>query len=168
MDTIIDVNTGQVKVCRGNISLRSPAIGSCIVVAAYDSKTQTGGMAHIMLPHQAPQKAPIKTRYAHNAIVELRRQMIEEGVNPDDIEVCLIGGGNVLKKENDTICIPNIESATQILKEHNIPIRASVVGGTERKNAFVDITKGTISYTKGDGPKTVLWTATEASSARHQ
>lgn len=41
---IIDINTGEVKVAGSPTMLRSVAIGSCIVVAAYDYKKGIGLM----------------------------------------------------------------------------------------------------------------------------
>ncbi|MBC8379598.1 MAG: chemotaxis protein CheD [Planctomycetes bacterium] len=158
MDTIVDVNTGEVKVGR-KMHLRSLAIGSCIVVAAYDAETRVGGMAHIMLPKKAPKKSLNKTRYASDAIDELLRQMIEEGVSPENIEVSLVGAGNVLQKKDQTICDSNIQSTTQLLKENNLPAKASVLGGINRKSVFMDTEKGRVSYTEGDGPQTLLWQA---------
>ena len=158
MDTIIDVNTGEVKVGR-KVHLRSLAIGFCIVVAAYDAETRVGGMAHVMLPNEAPKTAHHKTRYASDGIHELLRQMTEEGASPESIEVSLVGAGNVLQKKEETICESNIQSTTQLLREYNLPVRASVLGGIHRKSVFMDTEKGTISYTEGDGAKTPLWQA---------
>ena len=64
MREIIDVNTGEVFVGNGTLTLRALAIGSCIVIAAYDLKTKNAGMAHIMLPDTAPEKFREKTKYA--------------------------------------------------------------------------------------------------------
>ena len=50
MKDFVDVNTGEVVVCRGKSTLRAFAMGSCIAVAAYDAAAQIAGMAHIMLP----------------------------------------------------------------------------------------------------------------------
>ncbi len=158
MDNIIHVNTGEVRVGR-KVRLRSLAIGSCIVIAAYDAETRVGGMAHVMLPEESPKTARHKTRYVYDGIHELLRQMIEEGVNPENIEVSLVGAGNVLQKTDDTICTSNIESATRLLRENNFPIRASVLGGIHRKSVFMDAEKGTILYTEGNGPETLLWKA---------
>ena len=156
---IIDVNTGEVKIASGPIMLRSVAIGSCIVVAALDSEKRVGGMAHIMLPGIAPSNSIDKTKYASNAINKLIGMLNGSGVEPDNIEVCLVGAGNVLRKENDTICQANIKSVTGILKEKSIPVKASVLGGTKRKSVCMDIENGCISYTEGDEKEKVLWKA---------
>jgi chemotaxis protein CheD len=157
MEEVIYVNTGEAKVSEGEAILRAIAIGSCIVVAALDSKQKVGAMAHVMLPGKAPQQFLEKTKYAFDAIEKMLDQMLEAGSNVDDIEVCLVGAGNVLEKENDTICDANIESVTSILKEKGICIKASVLGGTERKGVVLDTETGSISYTEGDEKEKTLW-----------
>jgi chemotaxis protein CheD len=160
MREIVDVNTGEVKVGGEKVVLRSIAIGSCIVIAAYDSEKKIGAMAHVMLPGSAPKKALERTRYAADAIEEMIYQMTGAGADKDNIEVCLVGGGNVLKKEDDTICRDNIKSTTQLLKEKHIPVRSAVLGGTERKGVFLDVRSGIVSYTEGDGKEQPLWKPT--------
>ena len=88
--------------------------------------------------------------------------MLEAGAGTDEIEVCLVGAGNVLQKSDDTICTANIESVTGILKEKNIPVMASVLGGTKRKGVFMDVENGSISYTEGDDPVKLLWQPSHA------
>ena len=156
---IVDVNTGEVKIATKGTILRSVAIGSCIAVAAINFKRKIGAMAHIMLPGNAPQHSLEKTKYAFDGIEQLLNQMFEVGTSTDDIEVCLVGGGNVLKKEYDTICEANIESITQILKGKNIPVMASVLGRTKRKSVFLDVENGCISYVEGDEKEKILWQA---------
>lgn len=153
---VIDVNTGQVKLSTDK-TLRSLAIGSCVVVAAYDSKLKTGALAHIMLPNKAPDKATEKTKYAADAIDDMLEKLYDAGVQKEDIEVCLVGGGNVLKKDDDTVCAENIKSTTQILKEKNLLIRASALGGTKRKSIFLEIETGCVFYAKGDHAEQLLW-----------
>jgi chemotaxis protein CheD len=157
MQKIFDVNTGQVAVTRGTVMLQAIAIGSCIAVAAYDSKTKNAGMSHIMLAGLAPEGNCEKTRYALNSIEHLFNQMIESGSVVGDIEVCLVGAGNFLRKKDDTICQSNIQSVTAILAGKNIPVRASILGGYERKSVFLDVQTGRISYSQGDGSVRLLW-----------
>lgn len=154
---IVDINTGEVKVATEGTILRSVAIGSCVAVAAIDFKRKIGAMAHIMLPGSALRHSLEKTKYAFDGIEQLLNQMFEAGANTDETEVCLVGGGNVLKKENDTICEANVESVTQILKEKNIPVMASVLGGTKRKSVCLDVENGRISFREGDETEKILW-----------
>jgi chemotaxis protein CheD len=154
---IIDVNTGEVKAAVEKGILRSVGIGSCVVVAAYNLRGKIGGMAHIMLPGIAPQQSLEKTKYAFDGIEQLLNQMFETGASTDEIGVCLVGAGNILQKKDDTICDANIESVTGILKEKNIPVMASAIGGTKRKSIFLDVENGCISYVEGDEKEKILW-----------
>ena len=160
MKEIVDVSTGEVKVGGKKIILRSTAIGSCIVIAAYDFNKRIGAMAHIMLPGSAPDKTQGKTKYAADAIDEMIYKLTQTGVKKCDIEVCLVGGGNVLKKKDDTVCKDNIESTTQLLEKKHIPVRDAVLGGTNRKGVFLDVGSGSIFYTEGDAKKKLLWKST--------
>jgi chemotaxis protein CheD len=157
MNEIIDINTGQIAVRRGQCVLRAMALGSCIAVAAYDSRNGIAGMAHIMLPDGTPQRGANDTRYAVYGIETLLERMIEAGCDPGAIEVCLIGAGNVLRDQRDSICRDNIRSVTAILQAKNIPIRASVLGGNERKGAYLDAETGRVTFTEGSGSEQVLW-----------
>ena len=166
MREIVDVNTGEIKIARGEITLRSIAIGSCVVVAAYDSIKKTGVMAHIMLPGSAPKNNDLgKTKYAVEAIGEMLNKMVESGSQESDIHACLVGAGNVLKKEDDTICRDNIESTTRLLKEKGIPVRAAVLGGVQRKGVFLDAESGRITYTEGDKQEKLLWKPTKSTDS---
>lgn len=153
----IEVSTGEVKVAYSGTTLSSVAIGSCIAVATLDLEGRIGAIAHVMLPGRSPENCLEKTKYAENAIDEMLNLIGNAGTKIKDIEVYLVGAGNVLKKDDDTICQSNVKSVTQILKEKNIPIRASVLGGTERKSVFIDIDNKRISYSEGDGAIKLLW-----------
>lgn len=161
MENIVNVSTGQVKVGRKGEILKSTAIGSCVVIAAYDSGKKIGVMAHVMLPERAPKSVHGEsTRYAADAIDQMIRIITAQGANLCDLGICLVGAGNVLKKQDDTVCKNNIDSITQLLKEKNIPVRAAVLGGTERKSISMDIESGSIYYTEGDKEEELLWKST--------
>ena len=158
MEKIVNVSTGEVKVGRKGAILKSTAIGSCVVIAAYDFEKNLGVMAHVMLPGRAPKNAYCEsTRYAADALDEMIRIITAQGANLCDLEACLVGAGNVLKKQDDTVCKNNIDSIIKLLKERNVPVRAAVLGGTERKSISMDIESGSVYYTEGDREEKMLW-----------
>lgn len=148
-------------VTRERIVLRALALGSCIGVSAYDPVKKIGGMAHVMLPDSAPDKAVEKTRYAANAIDEMIGRMIEMGARLSDIQVCLVGAGNVLERDDDTICQSNITSVRKILADKNLGVKASGLGGTQRRSVAIDVENGQVEYTEGDGERKLLWKTSE-------
>ena len=169
MKRIIDVHTGEVKAGGKDTILKSNAIGSCVAIAAYDSTKKVGVLAHVMLPGAAPEgKTFQRTRYAADAIGEMINRMTHlgtNGTNKDGIEVCLVGGGNVLKRKDDTISQQNIASVVELLNEERIKIRAKAVGGTERRSISLDVKNGTIHYTEGDAKENLLWKAAKENYA---
>ncbi|MEA3558296.1 MAG: chemotaxis protein CheD [Candidatus Thermoplasmatota archaeon] len=155
---VIDVNTGEVKAGTNETILRSNAIGSCIVIVAYDPVKKMGGLAHVMVPGTAPDgKKTRRTIYAADAVEELMNRMIELGVAKEDIETCLVGGGNVLERNDDTISEDNINSVIGILTKRNLLIKAKSIGGTDRRTVSLDVQTGCVRFTEGDGPETLLW-----------
>ncbi len=157
---LINVYTGEVKAGGKHSILKSNGIGSCVVIAAYDSKKKVGALAHIMVPGAAPgKKVSQRTRYAKNAIKELIEQMTHLGADKDRIETCLVGGGNVLNRNDDTICHENLASVVKLLHEKGIKIRQRAVGGTKRRTIVLDIEKGCVFYTEGNSKVMLLWKA---------
>ena len=161
MRKIIDVQIGEVKVVRGKVILNSKAIGSCVAIAAYDRERKTGALAHVMLPGRAPQgkEGEEKTKYSADAIDLIIEEMGKFGSRRENIEVVLVGGGNVLNREDDTICKENVESIEELLKERGLKVQAKSVGGTSRRSIYMDVEHGVVSYTKGDDREMQLWRA---------
>ena len=152
------VNTGEVGYGGIETILNSGAIGSCVVITAFDSEKKTGAMAHIMLPEWSPSKNRLNaSRYAANAIEELLSQFKSLDDNTENLEICLIGGANVLKRENDQIGKDNLNSVKKLLREKQIKIMAKAIGGFERRTVLFDIMNGCIYYTVGDSRQKVLW-----------
>ncbi len=155
-DEIIDVNTGELKLAKCQGMLRSVAIGSCIVVACYDPIKKIGVMAHIMLPGKAAANFEMKTKYAQDAIDGVVNLLMANGSDIESVKVCLVGAGNVLYKDNDTICNANIESVTSILKERGFKVSGSILGGFERKSIRMYLDSGAVYYTRGDEGEQLL------------
>lgn len=158
----IYVLTGEVKAGNKSALLISSAIGSCVVIAAYDAKEKVGALAHILLPGRAPEnKETQKNRYAANAIEELIRRMNMLRTKGNNIEVCLVGGANVLKRKDDATGLNNLSFVNDILKKERIQVKAKSVGGTERRSIALDVENGSIYYSVGDGIEKLLWQASE-------
>ena len=158
MKQIVYAMTGDVKAGNKDTILRSGAIGSCIVIVAYDKLNQTAAMAHIMLPGKAPENREVrKTKYANDAIDELASLLKLNRANENDIEVCIAGGANVLKRNDDDIGLDIIQSVVVLLKKRKIKIVAKSLGGTKRRSVSLDVETGCLHFTVGDGAETLLW-----------
>lgn len=157
MKDIIYVNTGEVKFAKGIGILYSGAIGSCIVITMYDPKSQRGGMAHVMLPGRISKNINEQpTKYAANAVKVLVEYFSRFNVSLDQIETCLVGGGNVLQREDDMVCTNNILSVNEELLKYGVNVNLRATGGILRRTVKFDVEKGTIFFTEGDSQEKLL------------
>ena len=158
MKEFIYVNTGEVKSGGSDDILNSGAIGSCVVITAFNPIINIGVMAHVMLPGTVPSTNTFKTtRHAGNAIEELINQLDLPDFEKDIVEICLAGGANVLNLKDDNIGTENIDSIEKILIEKGLRVRSRSIGGFERRTVLFDIGKGCVYFTHGDSEQKILW-----------
>ncbi len=151
------VFSGEIAIGLNKEVLLSSPLGSCVAVIAFEKEKKIGGMAHVMLPGNAPDiHTQNKNLYADNAINFLIKSLKQKGARLKNIKVCMVGGANVLKKKDDLISKKLIDSIIKILTEKQIPIMASAVGGFERRIAIFNLYKKEVFYTEGDADKTFL------------
>lgn len=158
----VNLDTGDVQTRKGSGVLRTSAIGSCVVVSAYDSQSAVGGMAHVMLPGSAPDcTAADHTRYAADAVDALLTEMKGLGVRFENLVVCLVGGGNLLGGDHAGPGPEIVESLIELLSAKEITPVATEVGGVERRSCTLNVSCGRVTYTVGDSEKQTLWEAAE-------
>lgn len=157
----IYVDSGEVKVIRNSTILKANAIGSCVVVVAFQPKLAIAGMAHVMLPGQSPsiRFSAANTRYAKDAIERLLLDIEKLVPFTDDFHVFLVGGANVLGDGNESLGLSIFNSATEILQERGIVPTAVDIGGTQRRTCTLDVERGRVLFTVGDSRQMVLWEA---------
>ena len=152
------VKSGEVEIARKGEVLTSSPLGSCVAVVAYDGKRKIGGVAHIMLPGESLKKnSRDRNKYAVDAIENLLIKLHKLGALNTDIEICLVGGANVLKKENETLTGDIINSVQKTIKAKRVKVRAESLGGVERRSAVLNTENGIVHYTIGEGPEKILW-----------
>ena len=147
--SVVDVDTGEIKVSSEPVIIRAVALGSCVAVIIYDRNKKIGGIAHIMLPGRSLKgDGESKTKYAEDALDILFNNIKKLSVKTSDLEISIVGGANVLQ-EGD---IPDkvIKSVLDYLKKLNIEWNSKRVGGTERRSVFLDTTSGKVLFTEGD------------------
>jgi|GEM_PF-394504 len=155
--SIVDVPTGEVATTQAGV-LSVGALGSCIAVLALDAHLMVGGIAHVMQPGAAlPSECERATRYAQNGILVLIRRLKDLGSRKEWLTICLVGGGNVLRRKDDSICSSNIESVMRVLSRQGLQAAASHLGGDLRRSCRLDAAAGRVIYTVGDSTPRVLW-----------
>ena len=101
--------------------ISSIGIGSCVVVALYDSEFKIGGIAHIMLPCSVGvTQSHSPYQFADTAVAFLIKNMIEGGAVRQKITAKVVGGSQMFSCNGDTegsIGARNILSIKNILRK---------------------------------------------------
>ena len=143
----IGVGLGEVAVSRAGASdsqqLIAHGLGSCIAICLYDATSRVAGMAHVVLPGEAPSGEP-NARYARSALPALHQAMVKVGASANirryqariagGAQVLVIGGGGSLPRVGDR----NIEAVREELSRAAIQVCAEQVGGGKGRTVWFD------------------------------
>ena len=153
-----NVATGHLATGTKNGIISSSPLGSCVAVIAYDKTSKTGGIAHTMLPGKSQREDKAEeNKYAQNAIENLLDELKSLGGKKANIEICLVGGANVMRKEKDTIADNLIFSICEITERENLNIKRISLGGYERRTAKLNLHTGSVIFTLGDKSEAELF-----------
>jgi len=152
------VSSGQVATGSKDEIITSGPLGSCVAVVAYDTKNRIGGMAHVMLSGKSHREnRNDKNKYVIDGVNNLLSKLYESGAQNPNIEICLIGGANVLRKKDDVIAESLVISVLKTISEKKMKISASSLGGFERRIARLNIKTGNVYFAIGENAEKVLW-----------
>jgi len=133
MQNKIEVSMGKGAVTRAPHIISSPGLGSCVVVALYDTEQKLGGLAHIMLPDSNSLNGYHPPYHcADTAIATLIRELWSMRATPQNMVAKLVGGAKMFLSSDDLspgIGEQNIISVKYILKRKQIPVIGENTGG---------------------------------------
>jgi len=152
------VTTGHLAAGSQNGTICTSTLGSCVAVIAYDKTSKTGGIVHTMLPGKSPKESKTEeNKYAENAIENLLDELKRLGRNKANIGICLVGGANVLRKENDTTSDNLVFSIFEMMERKKLSIKRTSLGGYERRTAKLCLRSGRVTFTLGDKSEAELF-----------
>lgn len=129
------VQPGESHLVRGRAILRT-LLGSCVGVTFWHPRLEIAALCHPMLPHCSGRHAdqPVDTgrRYVDFAIRDLASQLLALGARPEETQVKLFGGADVLTgggAGRRTVGSLNGEAALRCLRSEGFRIAASRLGG---------------------------------------
>ena len=147
MKRFVNVHTGEVMAGKDEIVLHSDTHAACMVIVAYDSIAKIGGLAHSMfMAHKGNTKKYKTMRDADHAIDEMVNDMAALGAKKENIEVCLVTGENVSRKEKGPEYQENLDEVLGALKKKNIRCREETAKDIGRLHVSFDVETGDIIY----------------------
>ena len=119
----------------------STILGSCVAVCLWDKKQGFGGMNHFMLPYWNGQGLA-SPKYGNIAIDKLIQRMKYLGSKNEDLVAKIFGGGKIMENTSGNFSIGerNIEIAQTVLREKNIKIIKSSIGGERGRKIMLNTT----------------------------
>lgn len=132
-EAMTSVGISDMKIIKGNGSLITYALGSCIGICIYDANTKIAGMVHIMLPNAPNNDRSTPCKYADQGIPALIQKMTALGASKNRMNAKIAGGAKMFEIMGDSafgnIGKRNLESTKEVLKAQQIPIIGENVGG---------------------------------------
>ncbi len=122
----------------------STLLGSCVATCLFDERSRIIGMNHFLLAyrHHSFSKPSIETeegRYGMYAMELLINTMMAKGARRERLQAKCFGGGDVLHLRGETggrrsLAGANIDFIREFLKNENIPMVSSSLGGKHGRN----------------------------------
>jgi chemotaxis protein CheD len=141
----IEVGVGEIAIAQYPRYLMTPALGSCVGLALWDSTMKQGGLAHVMLPTPS-ETAQIgqEHRFATVAVPALAKMLADAG-SPRRRLVAKIAGGSAMFKADTvlaTIGQRNVEEVKSQLGLLNIPLLAEDTGESHARTVELHLDSG--------------------------
>jgi len=124
-------------------------LGSCLGIIFYDAESQSGGMAHTLLPQPRPgMVSECKTKFVTTAIEMMLADLITKGCRQKNLVAKLFGGANMFAElqtvDKESIGQRNIRVAKETLVTIGIPLVAEDTGGSFGRTLEFDLTTGQV------------------------
>jgi chemotaxis protein CheD len=158
-ESAVRVKVADYAVRRGDQVLATIGLGSCVAIALYDGESQTGGLAHILLPSQSMSRETSNPAKFPETIVPL---MLEEmralGAGPTArISAKIVGGASMFSQlvvgSGVNVGERNIAATREVLAELGVPLIAEDTGLDYGRSVYFHLADGRIevrSLKKGD------------------
>jgi len=150
----IEVGMGEGVVAEPPAIITTAGLGSCVAVALYDRAGKRGGLAHIMLPGDAPSKRDTHNdnlfHYAESALSALISGLAGKGSRRESLVAKLAGGARMYSCDSyidEGIGERNVYSIREILKREGIAITGSDTGGSYGRNIDFHLDSGKVIVT---------------------
>jgi chemotaxis protein CheD len=154
----VRVRVADAAVERGDVTISTIGLGSCVAIMLHDADRRVGGLAHILLPSEAlSQDRSNRAKFPSTAVPLLLERMRELGASRTRIVAKLAGGASMFAALLPTSGLQMGERnliATRIaLAQAKIPVVAEDVGGGHGRNVFFRVASGEVevrSMVRGD------------------
>lgn len=149
MSAMITVGISDMKITKGDETLVTFALGSCIGICLYEPILKIGALGHIMLPY-SPNPANEKTpdKYADTCIKRMIQTLSQHNCPSNRLRAKIAGGAKMFEVKGDSafgnIGARNIEAVKKVLGEYRVPILAEDTGLNFGRTVYFHVNNGSV------------------------
>jgi chemotaxis protein CheD len=153
------VGVAQWAVDRGDATLVTLGLGSCVAVALYDADAKVGALLHLLLPsQQAARDRSNPGRFPETAIPLVLAELEAAGAQRERLAAWLVGGASMFGP--GVAAMPmgerNVAAARQTLARAHIPVVAEDVLERHGRSVYFHLEDGRIEVrTVAHGTRTL-------------
>lgn len=143
------VRVADLKVARGDRTLITVGLGSCVAIVLHDAEAAVGGLAHVLLPSPALSREDGNpAKFPQTAIPHLLHLMADEGASPRRVTGRLVGGASMFTSLAPPGTIQmgerNLVASRQALHDSGIPLVGEAVGGEYGRTVRLRVADGQV------------------------
>ena len=152
------VGMADLRIARKPDILAAYGVGSCVIVAMFDSRAKIGGLAHVMLPDSGgiSQDKVNPRKFADTAVPLLLQTLTHAGCVRTNVWAKLIGGAEMFPTNDGflgtrggmaSLGQRNSDATKAALAKVGIPLVACDIGGNSGRSLELDLETGKIAVT---------------------
>jgi chemotaxis protein CheD len=133
MNKALNVGISDWKINKGEGTIVTYALGSCVGICLYDKESKIGGLSHIMLPDSTSIQtgaAVNRMKFADTAVPDMLSAMLKQGAIKARIKAKIAGGAMMFQTSSEKFNIGerNVQAVKECLRLLQIPIIAQDTG----------------------------------------
>ncbi len=159
-DKELKVGIGDMKFTRGEGTIITYALGSCVGVSFYDPMLHLGALLHVMLPAMYQSTDSNIYKYADTGIRETIRKLTAFGLVKSRTVVKIAGGAKMFEISGNAdfgnIGQRNINMVKQILAEERLHVVREDTGGSHARTMLLQVENGDVKIRTFGRPEILL------------
>jgi chemotaxis protein CheD len=151
IDNLLDIflQPGELFVADAGYQIRT-ILGSCVSITLWHPETCLGGMSHFLLPTRGKKvkHQELDGRYGDEALQMMITDLRARGVEPQDCQAKIFGGGNMFPGTKHAIGIKvghrNGLAAREMLRHSGIQVVTESLFGVGHRQIIFDLSRGDV------------------------
>jgi chemotaxis protein CheD len=143
---VVRVGVGEFAVAEHPAVLMTPALGSCVGVAVWDSYTRRGGLAHVMLPVPSDTSSDGKRERFATIGIPMMIEALSGETPVRRLVAKLMGGAAMFKTDTGLASVGerNLQEVRKQLALLRIPVLAEDTGGGHARTVELHLDSGIV------------------------